>query len=200
MSCCEDHIHDEACGEEYSLWQQIDIDNVSCLNEAHDGSAKTVFKHWEDRHDTTKFVESDADEQLIVNIPFTANIKLKSISIVGAGDSAPSKMQAFTNRDDIDFTSAEGTPAAQEWELVRDTPRGEVAEYATRLTKFQNVRKLTLYFSENFGADTTRITYIGLKGEFTEIKRDPIVTVYELAANPADHKTKNLDQLGSMIQ
>ncbi|TPX62988.1 hypothetical protein PhCBS80983_g00157 [Powellomyces hirtus] len=196
-----DHDHDGPDrGAEYSLWQQVDIDNVTCLNEREEGSAKLVFKAWEERVDVSKFVESDADEQLIINIPFTANIKLKSIAVVGAGESAPSKMKAFTNRDDIDFDTAESTVATQEWELVAEVPRGEIAEYPTRLTKFQNIRNLTLYFPENFGADATKITYIGLKGEWTEIKRDPIITVYELAANPADHKTEADELIGHMIQ
>lgn len=93
---------------------------------------------------------------------------------------APAKMKAFTNRDDVDFDTAESTTATQEWDLVRDIPKGQLAEYPTRLTKFQNIRNLTLYFPENFGGDTTRIHYIGLKGEWTEIKRDPIITVYEV--------------------
>ncbi len=32
-----------------------------------------------------------------------------------------------------------------------------------------NVRNLALYFPENFGDEVTRIYYIGLKGEWTEV-------------------------------
>jgi hypothetical protein len=52
------------------------------------------------------------------------------------------------------------------------------------------VRNLTLFFPENGSGDedsVTTIRYIGLKGEWEEVKRDPIITIYELAANPADH-------------
>ncbi|KAJ3299763.1 PITH domain-containing protein 1 [Borealophlyctis nickersoniae] len=190
------HDHDGPDrGAEFSLYRQVDIDRVICLNEGEEGSGKNVFKSWEQRIDTSKFVESDADEQ------FTANVKLKSIAIIGApGEAGPSKMKAFINREDVDFDSAESISPDQEWELVRDVPRGEVAEYHTRIAKFSNLRNITLYFPENFGADTTKIYYIGLKGEWMEVKKDPIITIYELAANPADHKTKADVAAGSMIQ
>jgi hypothetical protein len=53
--------------------------------------------------------------------------------------------------------------------------------YWTKVAKFQNVRHLTIFIPENVGGEdeTTRITYIGLRGEFFKIKRDPIITVYE---------------------
>lgn len=37
-----------------------------------------------------------------------------------------------------------------------------------RVAKFSSIRSLTLFFSENFGGDTTKISFIGLKGEFSE--------------------------------
>ncbi len=77
-------------------------------------------------------------------------------------------MKAFINREDIDFDNVESMEATQEWELIR-LEREEMPEYPTKLTKFFNVRSLTLYFPENFGAETTRITYVGLKGEYTMV-------------------------------
>ncbi|KAI8820091.1 galactose-binding domain-like protein [Fimicolochytrium jonesii] len=228
-----DHDHDGPDrGSEYTLYQQVDLDNVTCLNESDDGAIKKVFKTWDQRNDRTTFVESDVDEQLIVHIPFTANIKLKSIAVVGGpGEEAPASMKAYVNRADLDFDTAEATPPAQEWELVHgdttSTAAALIPEYPTRMTKFQNVRHLTLYFPSNFGAEVTRIFYIGLKGEWDVIKKDPVITVYEvrygrfeqlphlsdigldsvslhplakLAANPADHKTKADNFAGSMIQ
>ncbi|KAJ3063369.1 hypothetical protein HK102_008499, partial [Quaeritorhiza haematococci] len=94
-------------------------------------------------------------------------------------------MKAFVNREDVDFDSVESIKPDQEWQLLTDTGK-KVPEYPTRIAKFTNVRNLTLFFPDNFGGeDVTRINYIGLKGEFTEMTRDPIITIYELAANPA---------------
>lgn len=106
---------------------------------------------------------------------------------------------SFVNRDDFDFDNAESTAATQEWDLVEDT-NGQVAEYSTRLeesyslclffwssksaflwrltlfffcrvAKFTSIRSLTLFFSHNFGGDTTKISFIGLKGEFSEVRK-----------------------------
>ncbi|KAF9178208.1 hypothetical protein BGZ51_008027 [Haplosporangium sp. Z 767] len=186
-----DHDHDESpeLGLVHeSLHQRIDHDNVVCLNESEPNAGRSVLKPWHEKMDDTKMVESDADEQLILRIPFTGLVKLKSISLrAEPGETAPRKMKAFVNRDDLDFDNAESTVPTQEWDLVEDS-YGQVAEYNTRVAKFTSIRNLTLYFSENFGGDTTKISFIGLKGEFSVLKKDPIITVYELQANPADHK------------
>lgn len=43
----------------------------------------------------------------------------------------------------------------------------------------QNVSKLWLFISHNFGADTTKIMYLGFKGEFTKYRREAVQAVYE---------------------
>ena len=36
-------------GIEYSLYSKIDMENLECLNEAIEGSGKSIFKPWEER-------------------------------------------------------------------------------------------------------------------------------------------------------
>lgn len=151
-----------------------------------------MFKAWERRLDNSDgFLESnEGDPELIVFIPFTSDVKIKSISIVGGtGGTSPSKMRAFINRDGIDFSDAQNMQPIQEWDLVENLQG--VLEYQTRYSKFQSVGNLTLHFPENFGGDTTQIFYIGLRGEATQLKRDVVATVvYEVMPNPSDHKTR----------
>lgn len=45
-----------------------------------------------------------------------------------------------------------------------------------RVAKFSNVHHLTIYISSNFGADTTTVFYIGLKGEFTPVRSTSIIS------------------------
>eukprot|EP01137_Pigoraptor_chileana_P010014 Opistho-2@59076 len=186
-------------GQEFSLYRYIDSTKAWCLNEAEKGSVMNCFKPWNERKVVDKYIESDADEQLIVYIPFTGDVKLKSICVIGGDNGAhPKKMKAFTNRDNIDFDNVEGLAAVQEWDLHEDGDG--VLEYQTRLAKFQGLSSLILYFPENFGADTTRVYYIGLKGEFRPMKRDAIMTgVYEASANPADHKAKATESAHQQI-
>eukprot|EP01135_Chromosphaera_perkinsii_P008701 Nk52_evm34s1444 gene=Nk52_evmTU34s1444 len=188
-----DHDHDDPeRGIEFSLYRYIDVEKVVCLNESETDSAKKVFKPWEDRLSVDGFVQSDADEELIIHIPFTGDMKIKSICVHGPTnpkDSHPSHMKAFINRNDIDFSNANEIPPTQEWDLQPDSKCR--MQYETRITKFQNVHSLTLYFDTNFGDDSTIISYIGFKGDYKAVTRDTIITVYELNANPADHKTKS---------
>ncbi len=53
-----------------------------------------------------------------------------------------------------------------------------------QVAKFGGVHSLDMHFPSNFGASTTRIRFIGLKGDFTERKREAVTAVYELRPVP----------------
>jgi len=176
----------EEIGLAYSLYQRIDFGNLSCLNETEEDSAKKIFKPYEQRLNRTDFVESDADEELLINIPFTGNVKLKGLIIIGGEeDTHPDKVRLYKNRPNMTFSDATSTPD-QEFELVRDE-EGKL-EYKTKIVKFSSVYHLTLHFPSNYGADNTKIYYIGLSGEWTKSERVGVVhAVYEARAMPQDH-------------
>ncbi|XP_057813482.1 uncharacterized protein LOC131027440 isoform X1 [Cryptomeria japonica] len=191
MACLHNHSCEEhECGSQWSLYNYIDISRVSALNESVTGSVKSLFKSWELRLDTSseRLESNEGDPELIVFIPFTSDVKIKSISIVGGtGGTSPSRLRAFINREGIDFSDAQEITPVQEWELAENV-NGEL-EYQTKYSRFQGVANLTLHFPENFGAETTQIYYIGLRGEATQMKRDVVATiVYEALPNPSDHK------------
>ncbi len=53
-------------------------------------------------------VESDADEELLFNIPFTGNVKLKGIIIAGEnGETHPASVSLYKNRPFMTFADAE---------------------------------------------------------------------------------------------
>lgn len=195
----EDHEHTEPeMGVAYSLYTRINSDNVECLNEAIDGSGKKVFKPWEERLTREPFVESDADEELLFNIPFTDNIKLKGIIVVGGENGHhPSKMKLFKNRPHMSFDDA-NIEADQEFELHRDTDG--TLEYTTKVVKFSSVTHLSLYFPSNFGEDTTKISYIGFRGEYTKAHKHGVtICTYEARPMMQDHKEKAMDPAGKQI-
>ncbi|KAL4706037.1 hypothetical protein ACJJTC_014259 [Scirpophaga incertulas] len=188
-----DHSSDET-GILYNLFEKIDKENLECLNESIEGSGKTVFKPWDKRLDTENFVQSDADEELLFNIPFTGNVKLKGIRIASE-DSAnhPKKLRLFKNRPNMTFDDIAMEPD-QVFELQIDSEG--MHEYAPKVVTFSSVSHLTMHFPSNFGADSTKIYYIGLKGEWSPgHKHGVTICTYEARPNLDDHKLKHLDSV-----
>ncbi|XP_038057413.1 PITH domain-containing protein 1-like isoform X2 [Patiria miniata] len=167
--CSGGHDHDPPDrGTEFSLYTKIDTDRVECLNEVTNGSGKLVFKPWDQRLDTEKYVESDDDEELLFNIP-------------------------YKNQPNMTFDDTRSDPD-QVFEMQRDT--SGILEYNTKIARFSNVNHLSIHFSKNFGAETSIVYYIGLRGEFTEAQRQGImIAQYEAYANPKDHKTSLFDNV-----
>lgn len=66
---------------------------------------------------------------------------------------------------------------------------------------FGKVQRLVLFFEDSFGEDVTRISYVGFKGEWTQLGKAPQNIVYEAAAQPGDHKIKGtgVNELGSRL-
>ena len=181
--------------DERWLFGDIDTVNVRCLNEDEEHTVLHALKPHDQRTDTTKWLESDADEQLIIKIPFKGSVKLKSFSLgSGPGPYGPLKMKAFINREDVDFDNANDLPAVQEWELPPNNPVD--AHHMFKVARFGQVRHLTLFIETNHGEDTTQITYHNFKGIFTEIQTGPVIAVYESKPLPGDIRNK-LEQSAS---
>lgn len=66
-------------------------------------------------------------------------------------------------------------------------------ELPVKRAKFSSVRKLVLFFEDNFSGgeeEVTRVGYVGFKGEWMALGRAPKEIIYEAAANPGDHELK----------
>eukprot|EP00898_Chlorokybus_atmophyticus_P001241 jgi/Chlat1/2117/Chrsp17S02711 len=207
-ACLHDHeCAEHSCGAEWSLFQQVDTPRVRALNEATEGSAQTVLRSWEERLDfSAGCCESNEDDpELLIFIPFSVDVKIKSICVIGGTDgTSPVRMKVFTNREDMDFGNAAAAPAVQEFELAENA-RGDL-EYPTRQSakyaKFQGVANVTLYFPTSLNGERTRIHFIGFKGEYTQLKRDAVVQniVYEAAPLPQDHVEARLEANSHLLQ
>uniref|UniRef100_A0A914RX19 PITH domain-containing protein n=1 Tax=Parascaris equorum TaxID=6256 RepID=A0A914RX19_PAREQ len=62
--------------------------------------------------------------------------------------------------------SFEDATLAPEQEFTLKQDAQAQIDYALRGTKFSDITHLSLYFPSNFGAERTRIYYIGLRGEY----------------------------------
>jgi len=168
------------------LTSRIDIDNVVALNvEGGDGAVKRIFKPWDERYDEEKSIRSDADEQIIIRIPFSGNVKLRSIIVKGArGEECPIQIKIYANIPAFDFDSAESEKPTQVMDLIDSK---DAVEYPVPAARYPAVSILTLFFNQNAGGDQTQIFYLGFKGEFAKRAGRPGQIVYEAQANPADH-------------
>ena len=189
--CCS-HDHDcdaSTCGNA-SLHGFIDVPAVVAFNALDETAAPGVLRPWEARHDRTgRPLVSEDDGELVVRIPFTTDVKLRGIMVLGgASGRAPNEMRAFANRRDIDAVNASRKTPTQKWDLTVD--EDGVLEYTTEAASWQSTSSVTLYFPSNFNGDgETEIWYIGLRGEGTGHDRDMIVTaVYEARPQPQDHE------------
>ncbi|BGP39853.1 hypothetical protein JCM10450v2_003826 [Rhodotorula kratochvilovae] len=190
-SCGDEDAHVLLDGTLNFLFQHVDRDKVVALNADESTEGKVVIRPWDQRNQDDEWLESDADEQLILHVPFTGSIKLRSILIkTGPAGYTPDKMLVFANQL-LDFDEATSQDVTQSFDVAATK---EVVEYAVRPAKFPSVRSLTLFFPSNHGEATTRVSFVGFKGEYSALTRDPIITVYEAQANPADHaKLPGLD-------
>jgi len=168
------------------LTSRIDIDGVDALNCTNEERIRDIFKPWDERNEGVKFVTSDADEQMIIRIPFTGNVKLRSIFVKGGrGDVCPMQVKVYSNIPGLDFDSAEAEKPTQVLELIDSR---DAVEYPVPAARYPAVSHLTLYITQNGGAsDGTQIFYLGFKGEFSKRAGRPGQIVYEAQANPADH-------------
>ncbi|KAH8117751.1 DUF1000-domain-containing protein [Phellopilus nigrolimitatus] len=182
----DDHEHSTETGLADNLYSHIDLANVAAFNVSDDTPGVKALKLWHERLDETVWVESDADDQMIIRIPFTGSVKLRSVLLKsGPGNQTPAKICLFANEDNVDFSDISEKDPAQDFAI----PQGrDIGEYAVKASKFANLSSLTLFVPAAQGSEKSRIYFIGLRGSWTERKRDTVITVYESRPNLADHE------------
>ncbi|BGP01175.1 hypothetical protein NBRC10513v2_002127 [Rhodotorula toruloides] len=149
-----------------SLNSQIDLSQIHCLNEAAGHTIKDLLRGSGD-----KWLESDADEQLLLHIPIQQSIKLRAIrftTLSSHSANAPKTIKLFVNQSGVDFDNAESTEAAQEVVLDEAQAKGEKS-VELRFVRFQNVGHLSIFVVDNQGGeDVTRIDKLELIGVSVE--------------------------------
>ncbi|KAF2129204.1 DUF1000-domain-containing protein [Dothidotthia symphoricarpi CBS 119687] len=186
-----DHTDDLTPALQNILTAQIDFSALITLNEDASNSGRAICqKPWTERLSTAPELVSSADEQLLMIVPFTGQVRLHSILIrASTSPSCPKTLKLFLNADGgFDFDTASDKPATQEL-CVSQT--NDVQEIPVRRVLFNTTRSLGLFFEDNWSdgeEDETRITYLGFKGDFLRLNKEPVSVLYEAAANPSDHK------------
>lgn len=133
-----------------------------CLNESDDHKLEHCLSN------KKGYLESDCDEQLIINVGFNQAVKLHSLKLHCSGDNGPKNVKLFINQPHtLDFDSADSMEPLQMLELKPEDLR-EGAIIPLKYVKLQNVLSLTMFVKDNqSGDDTTRIDYLSFIGSPT---------------------------------
>ncbi|THU95103.1 DUF1000-domain-containing protein, partial [Dendrothele bispora CBS 962.96] len=158
-----------------SLLQYLDLQQLNCLNESTEHTLKDIVS--EKKLNTGEaYLESDADEQLLLNIAFNQSVKVKSIIIKSnEPEKAPKSIKLAVNRPSMGFEDIEDAvePAvAQVLELSEEVVK-EGKPVALRFVRFQNVTSLHVFVGSNHGSeDVSRIDAIDVIGVPVETTKD----------------------------
>lgn len=214
-----DHNHEHALppvtNGAQSLYPYINTPQVQCLNVNGRGSrnlTECFLKSQDQRNDVSKYLESDADCQMILHIPFTSICRVFSIvlrtSRTASGVASPKNIKMFKNfTKSIDFDTLEESKPLHEVEspenvgidLSRDSTHEVVdessfVEHHLPRHLFQNAHCITIFIQNTWSDDDdlTRCFYLEVRGEATGQKTGqsevPFLAVYESAPNPLEHR------------
>ncbi len=152
-----------------SLLQSLDLQQLNCLNETAQNNVKDLLASRKLNTNESLFVLSDADEQLLINIPVSAfhpsrpfsilltslssnciqfirSVRIKSLVIKSKGEPGqqPRKIKLFINRPSLGFEDvqdAEEPDASQIIELT-DAQVTQGKKIPLRFVRFQNVNSI----------------------------------------------------------
>ncbi|OBT72231.1 hypothetical protein VF21_08180 [Pseudogymnoascus sp. 05NY08] len=174
-----------------NVTDQVEIKGLELLNSDREfGTVKTLLETGKptalnntgkEKADTKDWVESDTDEQLMLFMPFQANLKIHSVQITSLPPAnpddddeipmRPKTLHFYTNKSHIlGFDEAEGIPATQVVVLEeKDWDSTGTANVVLRFVKFQNVTSLVVFVVDGDGSsERVRIDRIALIGETGE--------------------------------
>jgi hypothetical protein len=140
------HSHDVEYPEDsWNLYQHIE--RVEALNVTQPQHGGGLFKPHARRLEAQPSVTSDADEEILLKIAFSAPVHIRRIMVIGGGETSghPTRMQAFVNNEELDFAAAADSAATQAFDLAPNIA-GE-GFVTTRAGPFTGVTSLALYFT-----------------------------------------------------
>ncbi|XP_078430933.1 PITH domain protein (DUF1000) [Wolffia australiana] len=144
----------------------VDWSGVECLNQNSGHTLVNALKQGY-RDDNGLHLESDADEQLLIYLPFTQVIKLHSVVFVGPEEEGPRTVKLFANKAHMGFSNVNDYPPSDSAVLSEDNLKEKPV--ILKYVKFQSVRSLTIFVEDNqAGTETTKIQKIILYGTTVE--------------------------------
>lgn len=142
-------------------------------------------------------LRSDADEELLIYVPFSEFLNVRAMMVVCDANSCPppeepSSLHIFVNRQDahLGFSDVRRAAPSQQLRLGSASSPGDAIIYSLDAAKFRGVGSMTLFFKASYGGEKTQVSRIVFFGEST---REPVErgvvrnVVTETMADPAEH-------------
>ena len=170
------------------------------------GSGAAIIKTWDKRNDPEPELITDADDQLILHIPFTSPVKLSTLLLRPSSnpDNTPSTIKLYKNLPEsvINFDDIPNLPPAKLTTTLDSIPTvadtSEIISFPLQQVKWSNTDSITIFVEQSLGGNNTGLTFIGFKGKSTGINRQaPQNIVYESAPQLKDHTKVGADSLAS---
>ena len=145
------------------LLSQVDMSQTTCLNEAAGHGLRELLKP----SSSGSYLESDADEQLLLGIAFLQSVKLFALRFTTSeaqSASAPKTIRVFSDALTIGFDEASTQTPAQEFQLTKNQALGKDL-VLLRYVKFQKVNSIALFIQDNQeGEEITRLDKLEIFG------------------------------------
>jgi len=138
----------------------INKSESECLNESDENNLSKCLTGG-----SANYLESDCDEQLIINLAFNQPMKLHSIKMKAPPENGPKNIKLFINQPrTLDFDMADSMEPVQQLSLSpNDLTNGKPIQL--RFVKFQNVQNLCIFIKDNQeNTETTRIDHLSIIG------------------------------------
>ncbi|KAG6040026.1 hypothetical protein E4U41_001646 [Claviceps citrina] len=164
------------------ITDQIETRNCELLNAEEDaGPVRVLFESSKPealnkgkKGSVKDFVQSGADDQLLLFVPFQGSVKLHTLQITSVPEagqdtvSRPEVLHLYINRpQNMDFSEADDTEPTQVITLTPEDWNSEgTANVSLRFVKFQKTTTLILYVQKGAdGAEAVRLDRIKFIGE-----------------------------------
>ncbi|CAE6426631.1 unnamed protein product [Rhizoctonia solani] len=163
---------ESAASKDVSLLEYLDSTQLNCLNESDTHNIKSILGN-KTLNTGQSYLESDSDEQLLINIYFNQAVRIRSILIHTAdAPHAPKAIKLAINRPALGFEDVESATEPDMAQVIEELSPDDIANsrrIPLRYVRFQSVRSLHIFVASNQGnEDETRINAIDVFGQPVE--------------------------------
>jgi len=134
-----------------------------CLNQKSSKPWTNLFDA-----DEAMVLQSDDDEQLVLVVQFTAQVRIWGVNFSGPKtDARPTIIKTFINQPNMTFGDVDDVKPTQILKLTADDMDKNTIT-TLNFVRFQRVNSIVLFIEENAGAEETILSRLSLIGQPTE--------------------------------